>query len=298
MILLWQLKLSWRLIVLFSVLPLCFMCQSSKDGSSADQATHQATDQTFQIEKIVSTILSWSEETIHKTRPFVTISYAQSLDGKIALRPDKEGSDPSSNLPLSGPESLLMTHALRSIHDAILVGGRTLAIDNPRLSNRLWKLSNRQPRPVVLDTNLQCIQMLGSDIRSRKLIICCSHKAHDNISEKLQHSDITLLPCRTTEDGTLDLQDVLLQLFNTFHIRSIMVEGGGKVLSTFAKESIIDCVCCTVSPKILGSHGLEAFSDLQFFGKASRTGLSLNKAICMTLGEDGIFLGLWNTRID
>ncbi|HUM70564.1 MAG TPA: dihydrofolate reductase family protein, partial [Chloroflexota bacterium] len=48
-------------------------------------------------------------------RPFVTLSYAQSLDGSIAARRGQP-------TPLSGPEAMRMTHHLRAGHDAILVG--------------------------------------------------------------------------------------------------------------------------------------------------------------------------------
>jgi 3,4-dihydroxy 2-butanone 4-phosphate synthase/GTP cyclohydrolase II len=48
-------------------------------------------------------------------RPFVTLSYAQSLDGCISARAGEA-------LPLSGQQSLTLTHQLRAMHDAILVG--------------------------------------------------------------------------------------------------------------------------------------------------------------------------------
>lgn len=51
------------------------------------------------------------------SRPFITLTYAQSVDGSISA----EGGAP---LPLSGPESLQMTHHLRAMHDAILVWAR------------------------------------------------------------------------------------------------------------------------------------------------------------------------------
>ena len=62
-----------------------------------------------------------SERAIHeRRRPFVTLSWAQSLDGSIALEQGRR-------YAVSGPESLALTHALRSAHDAILVGHRHAA---------------------------------------------------------------------------------------------------------------------------------------------------------------------------
>lgn len=81
-------------------------------------------------------------------RPHVTLTWAQSLDSKIAGLGGKR-------VVLSGPESMLMTHqsvlpprslqlahpppppSLRAIHDAILVGVHTLLLDDPRLQSIL-----------------------------------------------------------------------------------------------------------------------------------------------------------------
>ena len=59
--------------------------------------------------------------------PFVTLSYAQSIDGSISIRS-------SDSYPLSCRKSLKMTHLMRSQHDALLVGINTILIDNPRQS--------------------------------------------------------------------------------------------------------------------------------------------------------------------
>ena len=78
--------------------------------------------------------------------PFVTLSYAQSLDGSIAAKRGEA-------LGLSGPESLRLTHRLRSMHDAILVGIGTVLSDNPRLTVRL--VNGQNPRPIVVDSQLR-----------------------------------------------------------------------------------------------------------------------------------------------
>lgn len=62
-------------------------------------------------------------------RPFVTVSYAQSLDGSIAEIPDHP-------LALSGKQSLSLTHSIRAAHNAILVGIGTVLADNPALTVR------------------------------------------------------------------------------------------------------------------------------------------------------------------
>ena len=62
-------------------------------------------------------------------RPFITVSYAQSVDGSIATRNRQP-------IGLSGPESMLLTHQIRACNDAILIGIGTLLSDDPRLNVR------------------------------------------------------------------------------------------------------------------------------------------------------------------
>jgi len=136
-------------------------------------------------------------------RPFLTLAYAQTLDGMIAAKlPNNQTT--TSNMKISGPESMVLTHRLRKIHDAILVGGSTFALDEPRLNVRLPKnkpsSSLQQPIPIVLDTHLGHLQQILFDttfptdptlldeitiptdmsverIRANNPIICCSNQA-------------------------------------------------------------------------------------------------------------------------
>ncbi|KAI0393184.1 bacterial bifunctional deaminase-reductase [Xylariaceae sp. FL0594] len=65
-----------------------------------------------------------------RPRPFVTLTFATSLDSMLAL-------GPGIRTALSGPRSKAMTHYLRSRHDAICVGVGTAIADDPGLNCRL-----------------------------------------------------------------------------------------------------------------------------------------------------------------
>lgn len=77
------------------------------------------------------------------TRPFVTVSWTQSLDGQIAVtRPISRSHVGIGNGPrapaLPGPSTpKAMTHFLRSRYDAVLVGVGTAVADDPALDCRL-----------------------------------------------------------------------------------------------------------------------------------------------------------------
>ncbi|KAI1650765.1 putative riboflavin biosynthesis protein Rib7 [Daldinia loculata] len=62
--------------------------------------------------------------------PFVTLTFATSLDSALSL-------GPGIRTALSGPKSKAMTHHLRSRHDAICVGVGTAIADDPGLNCRL-----------------------------------------------------------------------------------------------------------------------------------------------------------------
>lgn len=194
-------------------------------------------------------------ETSTADRPFVSLCFAQSLDGKLALDvadSTTEDARTTSNLAISSQSSLLLTHALRSAHDAILVGGRTLSTDNPRLSNRLWGKDQRQPRPIVLDPSLRHFKLLGKCRKAKDMIVCYSQENEQDLPEDSDHG-VAFLPCRTLHNGRLDLADVLVKLRRDCNIRSLMVEGGPRLLSSFLEARFVDCLCITVAPIILGS---------------------------------------------
>jgi len=267
------------------------------------------------IHTILQDVQSWQQsyKENNSPRPFVTISYAQSIDGKIALLPPKNdaiNSAPasSSNFAISDPESLRMTHALRSIHDAILVGGSTLSIDNPRLNNRLWlestesKQQLRQPLPVVLDTHLQNVRKLGNTCRASNLLVCCSPKAAvDKSNLENLPSHVKLLPCPLNpQTNRMDLV-ILLRLLKEKHgIESIMVEGGARVLSAFLSHAteLVDCLCITISPKLLLWQGLPAIVTANSNGAEKKCDMcfiidrhNFASTKFLLLGEDSIFLG-------
>jgi 5-amino-6-(5-phosphoribosylamino)uracil reductase/diaminohydroxyphosphoribosylaminopyrimidine deaminase/5-amino-6-(5-phosphoribosylamino)uracil reductase len=81
------------------------------------------------------------------TRPLVTLHFAQSLDGRIGLGPERE------RALLSSEEGVVFAHRARSLHEAVLVGIETVLHDNPLLTAR--GTSGQQPLRVVLDSSLR-----------------------------------------------------------------------------------------------------------------------------------------------
>ena len=181
-------------------------------------------------------------------RPLVTVTYAQSLDGSIAVCAD-------ARLTLSGPETKRMTHGLRSVHDAILVGINTVLADDPKLTAR--RVGGPHPIPVVLDTRLRFPLTARLLDHPRGLIIATGPHPPEEKARALQERGVTLVELPLGERG-LDVHALLHRLAQ-MDICSLMVEGGARVLATFLRERLADWLVLTVTPHLVG--GVPALAE-------------------------------------
>ncbi len=188
-------------------------------------------------------------------RPLVLLTYAQSLDGSISFRRDQQ-------LQLSGPESQKMTHYLRASHHAILVGIGTVLADDPRLTARL--VEGRNPQPVIIDTHLRfpptARLLMNPNLRPW---IVTRDQPNRRTRQNLEAAGAIILTVPVTGDGLLDLEIMLDQL-GSRGIKSLMVEGGARVLTSFLKHQLADWVVITLTPKLIG--GLNML-DQSLWGK-------------------------------
>src|SRR3989304_5646244 len=180
-------------------------------------------------------------------RPTVTLSYAQSLDGSIALHRGEP-------LTLSGPESMAMTHRLRAAHDAILVGIGTVMSDDPQLNVRL--VEGRNPQVVVLDSRLR-LPLTARVLKIGKTRVFGVASANQMAQVKLEQVG-AIVERQSDERATrVNLRGMLGRLGET-GIRSVMVEGGGQVISSFLSENLVDRAIITIAPQFVGGYkGLE-----------------------------------------
>ncbi len=197
------------------------------------------------------------------SRPYVTLSYAQSLDGSIA---GSTGQTPALYpTPLSSPESLMITHRLRAAHDGILVGIGTVLADNPRLTVRLPAGEGidagaeiASPQPVVLDAQLRF--PLTAALLHHPLspwIAVHAPIANSSKATALAGRGVRLLPLPMDEHGYLSLPHLLAQLAAS-GIRTLMVEGGAQVISSFVRERLVDLLVVTIAPHLVGGlHSLK-----------------------------------------
>lgn len=177
-------------------------------------------------------------------RPFVTVSYAQSLDGSIAGLKGRP-------IAISGQESLKYTHALRAHHDAILVGIGTVLSDDPSLTTRL--VEGPSPCPVILDSCLRVpldAQVLACEEEGPAIVVTTS--LHDAKRKKaLEEKGIRVVVLNRDEGGRVDLLE-LMHFLGQQNIKRLMVEGGAGVLSSFIQLRCVHHLIITISMDLVG----------------------------------------------
>lgn len=207
-------------------------------------------------------------------RPYVTVTYAQTLDGCIALQQGQP-------LAISGDGSMRITHELRAAHDAILVGVNTVISDNPRLTVRLAEGDN--PQPVILDSHQRYPISAKLTQHERGVIIASTQPKHDALQPYPQ-LDVLTLP--TDNNGQVSLSH-LLDTLGQRGITSLMVEGGASVIGSFIRERLANRVIVTIAPVFAGGYHVTHNLNITTADAMPR----LHNTQTQSVGEDIILWG-------
>ncbi len=186
-------------------------------------------------------------------RPTVTVSYAQTLDGRLATAS-------GSSRWISAPESLRFAHTLRAEHDAVAVGAGTACRDDPRLTVRL--VPGDDPLRVVVDSSLRTPLSAAvlANGAAKGTVLAVTERAPDKRCEEAISLGATVLRLPADAAGRVDLRALLSELY-ALGVRSVMVEGGAALITSFLRERLVDRLAVCIAPKILG-RGIEAVGDL------------------------------------
>lgn len=193
------------------------------------------------------------------SKPFVILSAAISIDGKLATK--------TGDSKLSSSQDLVRVHKLRSNVDAILVGKNTVLLDNPILTVR--HVAGKNPIRIVLDSMGQIPKNSQILKTSKKIptIIVVSKKISKSNLTKLNEFPVEILFAGTNQ---VNLKLLLKKLYDK-KIETILVEGGGTINWKFVRQNLFDELIVTVSPFLVG--GTKAISLIQGkgFGKISNS---------------------------
>ena len=179
------------------------------------------------IEVIVGVLKSESRElnkrffTYHeKKRPYIILKWAESEDGFIAPKDQREPFWMTSN------KSKKIVHKWRANEDSILIGRVTAEKDNPLLTVRM--IEGKNPIRIVIDKKLRLSEDLNIFNSESETIIfnaLKSKKKYSNNFIKINYNSL--------------INNILKELHKQ-NIQSIIIEGGRETLQSFINTNLWD----------------------------------------------------------
>lgn len=210
-------------------------------------------------------------------RPYVVVKYAQTLDGRIAT-------STGDARWISGDQERRASHALRAACDAVLVGVGTVLVDDPQLTVRM--VAGASPIRVVLDSHLMIsreARVLADDAAT---IVVTTGESPGERRDDLRRRGVSVTAVRPGPNG-VDLEAAMECLFRT-GIRTVLVEGGARVITSFLSSGLADRLVVGISPRVLGT-GTEGVQDLGITEVASS--IRLEHRAVHIVGDDVLVAG-------
>lgn len=208
---------------------------------------------------------------------FVTLKLASSLDGIVAL-------ENGESRWITNEQSRRHSHYLRACYDGILVGSHTVELDNPSLNIRHPEIQ-KENKVIVLDTEgallSRYFSLKISQVHKPENVFWCV--AEDVNVKDLNGGPQVIRAKRGLRN--LNLHSVLESLWIQ-GFRSVFVEGGARIASSFLELGLVNRLYLFQAPVILGHKGGRSWtSSLKVDTMNSRYGLINPK---YTIFEDNI----------
>ena len=184
---------------------------------------------------------------VRSGRPFVTLKLAISADDAI-------GRTGEAQVAITGPTTRRHVQALRSRFDAILVGGGTVAADDPQLTCRLPGLEGRSPIRVILDTRggLETDRRVFDNDGVPVWVFSASETEGGGQARRFRVPDAS---------GRLD-HDAVMQRLAEEGITRLLVEGGALTARRLLEADLVDEVLLFRSSAAVGGAAVPALAGL------------------------------------
>lgn len=203
--------------------------------------------------------------------PFVIAKCAMTLDGKIATRS-------GHSQWVTGEAARSRVHDLRNNVDAILVGSRTVMMDDPSLTTRLPHGGGRDPVRVILDAGEYLDEgrkVFRIDSDAPTWVAATKPREYTGADEMLRVA---------AGPGGVDMTE-LVQVLGDRGITSLLIEGGGTTLASAFEAKLVDKVMFFIAPKIAG--GAEAVTPVEGKGvEFMHDAIHLSDMKVSPVGED------------
>jgi 2,5-diamino-6-(ribosylamino)-4(3H)-pyrimidinone 5'-phosphate reductase len=202
------------------------------------------------------------------SRPYIIINCAMSVDGKIALPTRVQ-------TRISDEEDMRRVYELRASCDAILVGVETVLSDDPSLSVRIGYIQHvKTPLRIVLDSRCRTPESAKVVNDEAPTIIATTNRY---LIRRIGNAEVV-----RCGDRKVDLK-MLMKELEKRKVKKLMVEGGGRVIWSFLKESLFDELNVFVGSLVIG--GGPTLSDGSNIKSVDDTvKLRLDKVECLGSG--------------
>ena len=175
-------------------------------------------------------------------RPFVTVKYAMTMDGKIATKT-------GASKWITGDEARGEVQKMRHNHMAIMAGIGTVLADDPMLNVRVDGL--KSPIRVICDSKLKIpleSQIVNSANTYRTIVVCASEDKEKIDALNAKQVEVVCLP---NDEGKVDLVK-LIEYLGAQQIDSVFVEGGAILNDSLFRLGLVNRVESFVAPKVFG----------------------------------------------
>ena len=175
-------------------------------------------------------------------RPYLIVYSTMTVDGRLASK--------TRFSQLSCPHDLRRLHELRAWSDAVMVGANTVIIDDPSL--RVKYVHGRNPDRVVVDGLLRTpVSARVYTLKTAKTIVFTTRRAPIDKVEALKELGVEVIV--VGDEPPIDMRLVMEALYDRGY-RRVMAEGGGTLLWSLFKDSVVDELWVTLAPYIFGGR--------------------------------------------
>lgn len=219
-------------------------------------------------------------------RPYTFINVAMTADGKIDTF-ERVGA------AISSKKDKDRVDTLRAAADGILVGGKTLLEEQPKLTVKSEPLreerikQGRSPNPIKVGVATDANIPLDSDFIKEgpaRVVIFTTPQTSISQLEKLRSSGVDVF---VDDEPRVNLNKMMLTL-KKIGVDNLMVEGGGTINFELMRLGLVDELMIYIAPMIFGGAGSPTLAD--GLGLARNTALQLHLVNVETWDDGGVFL--------
>lgn len=187
---------------------------------------------------------------MERSRPFVSLKLAASLDGRTAMASGE-------SQWITGEAARADVHRLRAEAGAVLTSSATTLADDPALTVRAGAAVQRQPDRIVLDARgrVPTSARVWNEDGARRFVVSAA---------AVELAGVTRIGCRLSPSVGIDLRQALADLAQQ-EINSVLVECGPRLAGALLREQLVDELVCYLAPSLLGdgARGLALIPGLE-----------------------------------